>query len=291
MLKNPEWLKQRAPNQESLKEMEKMLRSLSLNTVCESANCPNIGKCFENKTATFMIMGEMCTRGCRFCAVKKGKPSSLDAKEPHNVALACKRLGLKHVVITSVTRDDLKDGGAEHFAEAVKEIRKLNPQSSIELLIPDLKGDWDDLKKITQSKPDIINHNIETVPSLYKRIRPQAVYQRSLELLKQVKVLDNRIFTKSSLMLGLEEKEDEVIRAMEDLRIIGCDILTLGQYLQPSKRHTPVHEYITPEKFDKYKQIALNMGYAYVAAGPLVRSSYQAHEGMKKMTKGVVGYE
>jgi len=283
MLNRPDWLKQKVPNQEALVEMEKMLRRLSLNTVCESANCPNIGKCFNNHTATFMIMGGICTRGCRFCAVDKGKPQKLDIKEPYNVAKASKELGLTHVVVTSVTRDDLEDGGAKHFSRTVKEIRQHNPGATIELLIPDLKGNWDALEVIVKSKPDIINHNVETVPALYEKVRPQAIYMQSLELLRQVKNKDSNIYTKSGLMLGLGEKREEILEVMEDLLKINCDILTLGQYLQPSKAHYPIQKYIHPDMFDGLKKTALQKGFKYVAAGPFVRSSYKAIEGMNQL--------
>lgn len=285
MTSKPEWLKQKAPNQKALEEMEKMLQTLSLHTVCESANCPNIGKCFEKKTATFMIMGNTCTRGCRFCAVKKATPKPLDQEEPLHVAMASKQLGLKHIVITSVTRDDLEDGGAQHFAKTVKEIRRLNPDSTIELLIPDLKGNWDALKEIIESKPDIINHNVETVSSLYDAVRPQAIYERSMELLRQVKIIDNKIYTKSGLMLGLGETDEEVIEVMKGLLDVECDILTLGQYLRPSEEHVPIYEYITPKKFDELKNIAIEKGFKYVASGPFVRSSYKAFEGMEQLKK------
>lgn len=285
MIQKPEWLKQKAPDQEVLEEMGRMLKSLSLHTVCESANCPNIGKCFENKTATFMIMGDICTRGCRFCAVTKGTARPLDCEEPLNVATACRRLGLKHAVITSVTRDDLEDGGAEHFARTVQAIRWLNADSTIELLIPDLNGNWDALTEIIASKPDIINHNIETVPELYDRVRPQASYSRSLELLRQVKGIDTRIFTKSGLMLGLGETDEQVLRVMADLLAAGCDILTIGQYLRPSEDHIPIHEYITPEKFAALRDEGLSMGFRYVASGPFVRSSYKAFMGMEELKK------
>jgi len=280
MLNRPEWLKQKVPNQEALLEMEKMLRKLSLNTVCESASCPNIGICFNNRTATFMIMGGTCTRVCRFCAVNKGKPQKLDIKEPYNVAKASKVLGLTHVVVTSVTRDDLEDGGAEHFSRTVKEIRQHNPGATIELLIPDLNGNWDALDVIVKSRPDIINHNVETVPALYEKVRPQAIYHQSLELLRQVKNKDGNIYTKSGLMLGLGEKYEEILEVIEDLVKINCDILTLGQYLQPSKDHYPVQKYVYPDIFDKLKKIAIQKGFKYVAAGPFVRSSYKAIEGL-----------
>ncbi|GAA0182084.1 lipoyl synthase [Clostridium sediminicola] len=285
MSSRPEWLKQKSPNAKVLQEMENIFKDLSLHTVCKSANCPNRGKCFENKTATFMILGNICTRGCRFCAVDKGCAMPLDVEEPYHVAQACKTLGLKHIVVTSVTRDDLKDGGAQHFAETVKEIRKLNPATTIELLIPDLKGNWNALKKIVEAKPDIINHNIETTPVLYSEVRPNAVYERSVELLRQVKIMDSKIYTKSGMMLGLGEVYEDVIGVMDDLIEINCDIITLGQYLRPSKEHIPIKEFVSPEKFQEFKNIALEKGFKFVASAPFVRSSYKAFEGMKELMK------
>jgi len=286
MIPRPEWLKQKAPNQEVFEEMGRMLESLSLHTVCESANCPNIGKCFENKTATFMIMGDICTRNCRFCAVPKGKAGPLDFEEPLNVAKACRQLKLKHVVITSVTRDDLEDGGAECFSRTVQATRLLNTDSTIELLIPDLCGNWSALAEIVAAKPNIINHNVETVPELYGKVRPQAEYGRSLELLRRVKEIDGQIYTKSGLMLGLGETVEQIIRVMRDLLLAGCDILTLGQYLRPSEEHIPIFEYVTPKKFDGLRDIALDMGFKYVASGPFVRSSYNAFIAMEELKKG-----
>ncbi|WP_147565896.1 lipoyl synthase [Clostridium tyrobutyricum] len=281
----PEWLKMKAPDSDVLDKMEKIFQNLSLHTVCESAICPNIGKCFKSKTATFMIMGGTCTRNCRFCAVTKGIPSTLDENEPENVAIASKKLGLKHIVVTSVTRDDLEDGGAEHFVETVKQLRKYNTDSTVELLIPDLKGNWSALKKIVECKPDIINHNIETVSSLYSKVRPMAVYKRSIELLRQVKVMDNSIYTKCGIMVGLGESEQQVLEVMDDLIKVNCDILTIGQYLRPSKWHLPVKKYITPEMFKKYKAIALKKGFKFAASGPYVRSSYQASKGIDAVKK------
>lgn len=284
MKKRPEWIKTRISNMEQIEETMSILRGLSLNTVCEGAQCPNIGECFGKKTATFMIMGEVCTRRCRFCAVPKGEAQCLDLKEPANIGLACRELGLRHVVVTSVTRDDIDDGGASHFAETVHEIRRQNPETTIELLIPDLKGDWEALKVITDSKPNILNHNLETVPLLYEEVRPQADYKRSLELLRKVKYFDRKIYTKSGIMLGLGEKEDEVLQVMDDLIAIDCDILTIGQYLQPSSSHIELKEYIHPDKFAKYERIGKEKGFKYVASGPLVRSSFNASVGMEKMS-------
>jgi lipoic acid synthetase len=242
-----------------------------------------MGECYGNKTATFMILGNVCTRNCRFCAVTNGHTEPLDPKEPENIGKACKEMGLRHVVVTSVTRDDLPDGGAEHFAKTVQEIRKQNPQSTIELLISDLQGDWEALKTILDSKPDILNHNLETVPELYNEVRPQADYKRSLELLKKVKEIDPSIYTKSGIMVGLGEKEESVHSLMDDLREIDCDILTIGQYLQPSKEHIQLKEYIHPDIFEKYKKIAEEKGFKYVASGPFVRSSYNAALGIDKV--------
>ncbi|WP_010233660.1 lipoyl synthase [Clostridium arbusti] len=290
MIARPEWLKMKAPEMEVLDKMENMIKDLSLHTVCESANCPNIGKCFKNKTATFMVMGNVCTRNCRFCAVSKGIPKDLDEEEPVNVAIASKKLELKHIVITSVTRDDLEDGGAEHFVKIVKELMRITPNSTIELLIPDLQGNWQALRKIVEAKPNIINHNIETVPRLYKNVRPKAVYERSIELLNQSKKIDASVYTKCGIMLGLGETKEEVKVVMDDLLRVGCDILTLGQYLRPSERHISVVEYVTVEKFNEYRDIALNKGFKFVASGPFVRSSYKASEGMetlRNLNKGV----
>ncbi|SNS10198.1 lipoic acid synthetase [Anaerovirgula multivorans] len=277
--RKPSWLTKKIPNQKSLYAMENMLKGLSLHTVCEGANCPNIGECFENKTATFMILGKQCTRNCRFCAVSKDSPEELDREEPENVAKAVKELGLKHVVITSVTRDDLKDGGAHHFVHTIKEIRRNNVNTTIEVLIPDFNGNKDALQKIIDVEPEILNHNLETVPFLYKTVRPEGNYKRSLKILEIAKRENPRIITKTGLMLGLGENEEEVTLVMEDLLQVGCDILTLGQYLQPTKKHIQVAEYISPEKFQYYKEKAIKKGLKYVASGPFVRSSYKAIEG------------
>lgn len=279
----PEWLKMKAPDEEILNKMANLIEGLSLHTVCESADCPNIGECFKHKTATFMVMGDVCTRNCRFCAVTKGHPSPLDKEEPKKVAAVSKKLGLKHIVITSVTRDDLEDGGADHFVKIIKEIRKQNPESTVELLIPDLKGNWNALKKIIDAKPDILNHNVETIESLYKKVRPMAVYTRSIELLKQVKIFNRDVYTKSGIMVGLGETKEQVIKVMDDLLKVNCDILTIGQYLRPSQKHLPVFEYVTPERFKEYRDIALKKGFKFVASGTYVRSSYRAFEGMEAL--------
>jgi lipoyl synthase len=283
--RKPEWLKIKA-NTNDILEMEKLLKVLSLHTVCEGAACPNIGECFKNKTATFMILGENCTRNCRFCQVTKGIVQPLNPEEPENVAKASKQLGLKHIVVTSVTRDDLKDGGAEFFAQTIHHIREYLPHSSVEVLIPDFQGDITALYTVLDAKPDILNHNIETVPELYHEVRPMAAYERSLELLKRVKEYNPHIYTKSGLMVGFGETKQQIQSVMDDLREMDCDILTIGQYLQPSKAHLRVVEYITPEQFDEYRLIGLEKGFKYVASGPLVRSSYNAVEGMNVLSEG-----
>lgn len=280
--RKPEWLKKRIdPVAEA--QMEALLRSLSLHTICEDANCPNRSECFKSKTATFMILGDVCTRGCRFCAVTKGAPQTVDPEEPERVALAAEQLGLKHIVVTSVTRDDLPDGGGAHFARTTEALKARLPHCTVEVLIPDFQGSESALQTVIASRPDIINHNIETVPSLYRTVRPQAVYERSLELLRRVKRAG--LCSKTGLMVGLGETKEEVLALMDNLVAAGCDMLTIGQYLQPSKQHLPIAEFITPQQFDEYKAIALVKGFKYVASGPFVRSSYQASEGMKEMKK------
>lgn len=275
-LVKPDWLRKRISNLDVMDGTASLLQDLSLHTVCDGADCPNRCECYSKKTATFMILGSECTRKCRFCAVSKGEPERLDPLEPSNVARASKELGLRHVVVTSVTRDDLPDGGAAHFALTVQEIRKQNPEATVELLIPDMQGDWDALKVIVDSKPDVLNHNVETVPALYSAIRPQAQYERSLELLQKAKELDGNLFTKSGIMVGLGEKEEEVLGVMDDLRRVGCDMVTIGQYLQPSPEHIPLKEYVHPDRFDKYQITAEKKGFKYVSSGPFVRSSYNA---------------
>lgn len=281
-MKKPEWLKVKF-DPSAIIEMEKLLSSLNLTTVCKNAACPNMGECFKNHTATFMIMGANCTRNCTFCKVDKATPTPLDSSEPQNLAKAAKALGLKHTVVTSVTRDDLPDGGASHFASVILALRQALPASTIEVLIPDLLGDKDALKILLDAKPDILNHNIETVPALYSKVRPMAIYKRSIALLKHVKQIDNSIYTKSGIMVGLGESVTEVAQVMDDLRDVGCDLLTIGQYLQPSRAHLDVYEYIKPSQFDDYKRIGLKKGFKYVASGPFVRSSYNAVEGMQAL--------
>jgi len=278
----PSWLKKRVSFNENYLETSNLLKKLKLNTVCQSANCPNIGECFANRTATFMILGNVCTRNCRFCNVAGGTPEPLDDEEPQRVARAAVELGLKHVVITSVTRDDLPDGGAGHFARTIKEIKKIKPDTIIEVLTPDFRGDQNAINKVVEAFPRIYNHNIETIPELYDRVRPQADYNRSLNLLEYVKKTNERIYTKSGLMVGLGETQKQVIRVMKDLREVGCDILTIGQYLQPSKDHIEIEEYVRPEVFKEYEKIGYELGFKHVASDPFVRSSFHAEEFSRK---------
>ncbi|HAX40197.1 MAG TPA: lipoyl synthase [Clostridiales bacterium] len=279
-MRKPEWLKRKIdPVAEA--QMTALLRSLSLHTVCEDANCPNRSECFKSKTATFMILGDVCTRGCRYCAVTKGAPLPLDTDEPQRIAAAAETLGLRHVVITSVTRDDLPDGGAAHFTSTIEAIRSRLPQSTIEVLIPDFCGSESALQAVIDARPDILNHNVETVPALYPTVRPQASFARSLELLRRVKHAG--LHSKTGFMVGLGETREEVLSLMDALIGVGCDMLTIGQYLQPSREHLPVSAFITPAQFEEYRQIALEKGFRFVASGPLVRSSYHAAEGMAQM--------
>ncbi|MBU3206727.1 lipoyl synthase [Clostridium algidicarnis] len=276
MIRKPEWIRVKMQGGTKTNEVNALVSDLSLNTVCSEANCPNRMECFERGTATFMLLGKNCTRNCTFCNVTREAPELVDPMEPENVAKAIKRLGLKHAVITSVTRDDLKDQGAMQFVKVTEEIRKLTPHVSIELLIPDMRGNKDLIDFIINSEPDVLNHNVETVPELYSKVRPMAVFERSLELLEYVKLQKPHMKTKSGIMLGLGETEDQLIRAMKRLVDVHCDMLTLGQYLQPTLKHLDVVEYITPEKFDYYKDVALSLGFKRVSSAPLVRSSYHA---------------
>jgi len=282
-IKKPEWLKIRIKAGSNTGNISNILKKYGLNTVCEQADCPNICECFNRGTATFMILGKNCTRNCKFCKVTKGETEELDPLEPKNIAKAIQEMELKHTVITSVTRDDLPDGGADHFANTILEIKKLCPNVTVEVLIPDLKGDYESLKKVVYAKPNVLNHNVETIPDLYSSVRPMAVYERSLELLKRVKEIDGSIFTKSGFMVGLGEKEDQVIELLKDLKKVNCDIITIGQYLQPSKEHYEVVEYVHPDKFKKYEKIAKDMGFIYVASGPFVRSSYHAEDELSSL--------
>ena len=274
----PEWLKIKIQGSRNTEQVKGILEKLSLNTVCKEANCPNLMECFCSKTATFMILGKTCTRNCAFCNVTKGSPEDVDQEEPVHVAEAVRELGLKHAVITSVTRDDLTDGGAGHFAKVVSEVKKLNPGVTVEVLIPDFKGDKGALGTVIEAGPEILNHNIETVERLYPEVRPMASYGRSLELLKDAREIGGEVLTKSGIMVGLGEKKEEVFKVFEDLRRSGCEILTIGQYLAPSKNHHPVAEYIHPDLFDEYKKKALEAGFAHVVSAPFARSSYHAAE-------------
>ena len=281
--RKPDWLRIKSYSGTSRSDVEEILKRLSLHTVCEEANCPNMGECFSRSTATFMILGNFCTRDCTFCNVQKNEPQAVDPTEPIRVAKAVRELNLKHIVITSVTRDDLPDGGAGHFAKVIESIKELDKNVVVEVLIPDFQGSLEALSKVAEAKPEIINHNVETVPHLYSEVRPMAVYARSLELLRNVKALDGNIYSKSGIMVGLGETEHEVLDVFRDLRDVGCDFLTIGQYLAPSKKHHPVVEYIHPDLFQRYKEQALNIGFKYVASGPLVRSSYLADKALGKI--------
>ncbi|GAB3046212.1 lipoyl synthase [Virgibacillus ainsalahensis] len=278
-IRKPEWLKTKINTNESYRKLKHLMRDKKLNTVCEEARCPNIHECWsERKTATFMILGDTCTRGCRFCAVKTGLPNELDWGEPKRVAESVAVMGLKHTVVTAVARDDLKDGGAAVFAETVREIRKQNPGGTIEILPSDMKGDYESLHTLMDSEPDIFNHNIETVRRLTKKVRAIAMYDRSLQLLQRVKEIAPNTPTKSSIMVGLGEEKEEIIQAMDDLLAHDVDILTIGQYLQPTKKHLMVERYYHPDEFEELKEIALKKGFRHCEAGPLVRSSYHADE-------------
>jgi lipoyl synthase len=285
--RKPEWLKVRAPGGQNFMRVKGLLRTLNLRTVCEEARCPNIGECFENLTATFMILGDICTRRCGFCAVTHGRPVGLDRDEPHRVAHAVQALGLEHAVITSVNRDDLDDGGASIFAATIREIRETSPGCTVEVLIPDFKGNRGALEGVLAAKPDILNHNTETVPRLYREVRPGAKFERSLELLERAKRFDPSVLAKSGLMLGLGEQWEEVLDTMRDLVRTGCDILTLGQYLRPSMNHLPVDRFVHPDEFRELKGIGEAMGVKHVESGPLVRSSYHAGQQARAIDDGI----
>jgi lipoic acid synthetase len=274
----PEWLKVRAPGSPSYLRLKGLMRELKLHTVCEEAHCPNIGECWTHGTATFMILGDVCTRACGYCAVGHGKPDAIDHGEPARVADAVRQLALAHVVVTSVDRDDVPDGGASIFAETIREIRKQTPSTSIEVLIPDFQGDEAALYAVLDAGPDILNHNTETVPRLYRLARSGGRYARTLELLERSRRYAPRVATKSGVMLGLGEEWSEIVRTLSDLRNVGCAILTLGQYLRPSASHLPMARYYHPDEFKQLKAVALEMGFTHVESGPLVRSSYHAHE-------------
>jgi len=277
-LQKPDWLRIKLTTGGNYSEIKDMMRSKTLHTVCEEARCPNIYECWSNRTATFMILGDICTRACRFCAVNTGMPTELDLQEPERVAEAAEQMDLRHCVVTSVARDDLADGGASIFAATIRAIRKRLPFCRVEVLIPDFQGNWDALQLVMDANPDILNHNIETVRRLSDRVRAKAKYERSLELLKRAKEMKPKIPTKSSIMLGVGERLDEVLEAMDDLRAVDCNILTLGQYLQPTPKHMKIDRYVHPDEFAQLKQEGLKRGFRHVESGPLVRSSYHAHE-------------
>lgn len=279
MVVKPEWLRVKAPQWERVGSVKEVLRDLGLNTVCEEASCPNIGECFHNGTATFLIMGPACTRACPYCDIDfEKKPKPLDPTEPDRLAEAVRRMQLNHVVITSVNRDDLPDGGAAQFDRCIRAIRVASPGTTIEVLIPDLCGNWEALKQILQAKPEVLNHNTETVPRLYRRVRPQGDYARSLELLQRVRDLAPWSYTKTGIMVGLGETDEEVRQVMRDLRQVDCDILTIGQYLQPSQKHLGVQEFVRPEQFDAWRAYGEALGFLQVVSSPLTRSSYHAEQ-------------
>ena len=278
----PEWLRIRLGDPTNQNHLLKLIQGLNLHTVCQEAKCPNIFECWSDRTATFMLGGDICTRHCGFCAVGKGAPSSLDVNEPRNVAEAVRHLNLAHTVITSVNRDDLPDGGAAHWAETIREVRRENPECKIEVLIPDFNGDEDALSTVLDAEPDVLNHNTETIARLYRRVRPDADYQQSLTLLRRAAERRDRekseMLTKSGIMVGLGEEFDEVVELMKDLRAASCDIMTIGQYLQPHARRLPVERYVTPEEFRSWHEIGMTMGFKHVQSSPLTRSSYHARE-------------
>lgn len=277
-MSRPEWLKIKLNTGEEYQELKRLMRSKSLHTVCEEARCPNIYECWTHRTATFMILGETCTRACRFCAVHSGKPTELDLQEPERVAEACVQMDLQHAVVTSVARDDLADGGASIFAETIRAIRRRLPTCGVEVLIPDFLGNWDALATVLDASPDILNHNIETVRRLSDKVRSKAKYDRTLELLQRSKELRPDIRTKSSIMVGLGETVDEILETLDDLRAVQVDIVTIGQYLQPTKKHLLVEKFYTPTEFLRLRGEGLARGFAHVESGPMVRSSYHAHE-------------
>ena len=279
--KKPDWIRTKISNSQVFFKTKEIVNKNKLTTFCQEANCPNITECWSKKHATFMIMGDTCTRGCAFCDVKTGKPSSLDSMEPFKVSNAVRELELNHVVITSVDRDDLKDGGANHFKEVITEVKKNNRNTTVEVLTPDFLKKGNAYEKVLEADPDVFNHNIETVPSLYLKVRPGSRYFTSVELLKSVKTKKSNIFTKSGIMLGLGEKKDEVIQVMDDLRMANVDFLTIGQYLQPTIKHFPLDRYVHPDEFQELKNIAISKGFLLVASSPLTRSSYHADTDFK----------
>ncbi|MGK7910552.1 MAG: lipoyl synthase [Synechococcus sp.] len=277
--KKPDWLRVKAPQWQRVGAVKDVLRGLGLNTVCEEASCPNIGECFNRGTATFLIMGPACTRACPYCDIDfEKKPVTLDPTEPDRLGEAVKRMKLGHVVITSVNRDDLEDGGASQFVKCIQRVQDGSPFITIEVLIPDLCGNWDALATILDAAPEVLNHNTETVPRLYRRVRPQGDYQRTLEVLKRSRQLRPQVYTKSGIMVGLGENHDEVVQVMQDLRSVDCDIITIGQYLQPSPKHLALEEFVTPEQFQRWHDIGMEMGFLQVVSTPLTRSSYHAED-------------
>lgn len=282
-LEKPSWIRVKAPNRQEFKNTQDLIRSSKLNTVCEEAACPNIGECWSKKHATVMILGSTCTRACSFCNINTGKPDLLDPHEPERLATAISKLGLEHVVITSVDRDDLDDGGASHFVESILRIRQTSPNTTIEVLTPDFLRKEGSIELVAKAKPDVYNHNIETVPSLYHSIRPGARYFNSLNLLFKVKQIDPTIFTKSGIMVGLGETKEEILQVMDDLKSAGVDFLTIGQYLQPTPNHAPVMRYVDPDEFNYYERVARAKGFLMVSASPLTRSSYHAGEDFQKL--------
>ena len=274
----PSWLKVRAPQGQNYDDLKELMRGLDLHTVCEEARCPNIGECWNFRTATFLLLGDICTRGCRYCAIGKGKPKALDENEPERIARAVQKLGLRHVVLTSVNRDDLPDGGAHIFAESLHKIRAYLPDCSIEVLIPDFMGSEEALQLVLEARPDVLNHNIETVRRIFRRFRPKATYDQSLELLRRARAFDPALRTKSGMMVGASETLDEVLEVMDDLRRVDVDVMTIGQYLPPASDFWPLDRYYTPEEFAFLKAEGLKRGFKRVESGPLVRSSYHAHE-------------
>lgn len=286
MVVKPDWLRVKAPQWERVGSVKDILRDLHLNTVCEEASCPNIGECFHHGTATFLIMGPACTRACPYCDIDfEKKPVALDPTEPQRLAEAVRRMNLNHVVITSVNRDDLPDGGASQFVRCIEQIRTLSPQTTIEVLIPDLCGNWEALETILQAAPEVLNHNTETVPRLYKRVRPQGEYQRTLDLLMRSRQLAPWIYTKSGIMVGLGETDNEVQQVMADLRQVDCDILTIGQYLQPTAKHLGVQGFVHPDQFAQWQALGAEMGFLQIVASPLTRSSYHAEQVQALMEK------
>ena len=283
--KKPSWIRTKILDTQNYFETKNIINKKKLHTVCQEASCPNISECWSSKHATFMIMGDICTRSCSFCNVKTGKPNILDPHEPTKIAEATRELDLKHVVITSVDRDDLKDGGAQHFSKVILEIRKINKNTTIEALTPDFLRKGEAYVEVVNANPDVFNHNIETVPSLYRAVRPGSRYFASLNLLKTVKEINKKIFTKSGIMLGLGETKDEVLQVMDDLLSANVDFLTIGQYLQPTVKHFPLNRYLHPDEFKEFKELALSKGFLIVASSPLTRSSYHADEDFYKMKK------